>query len=257
MGHMGQELGFGSSCGFCNFFRLNESILSLFANDSLTYGGSSYLNNRSIDVFGGNRRQVEAAEAYLAATVEDKRDVFVSLAAEVARSYLELRASQHRLAIARENSRTQEQTVELVRNKFQIGLGGELEVAQAETLLAQTTAQIPALDSSAIQAMHQLALLLGQQPHTLKAELITPTPTPPVPPQLPAVLPSELLRQRPDIRSAERQLAAATATVGVATAELFPRFSLSALINPKFAALLYYFRKELSFLATGRLFFGS
>ncbi|WP_319588891.1 efflux transporter outer membrane subunit [uncultured Desulfobulbus sp.] len=190
-----------------------------------------------IDVFGGNRRQVEAAEAYLAATVEDKRDVFVSLAAEVARSYLELRASQHRLAIARENSRTQEQTVELVRNKFQIGLGGELEVAQAETLLAQTTAQIPALDSSAIQAMHQLALLLGQQPHTLKAELITPTPTPPVPPQLPAVLPSELLRQRPDIRSAERQLAAATATVGVATAELFPRFSLSALIGAQSLSL--------------------
>ena len=121
--------------------------------------------------------------------------------------------------------------MELVRNKFQIGLGGELEVAQAETLLAQTTAQIPALDSSAIQAMHQLALLLGQQPHTLKAELTTPAPTPPVPPQLPAVLPSELLRQRPDIRSAERQLAAATATVGVATAELFPRFSLSALIG--------------------------
>lgn len=184
-----------------------------------------------IDVFGGIRRQVEVAEANLEATVEDQRDAYVTLTAEVARSYLELRASQQRLAIARENSRSQEQTVELVRNKREIGLGSELEVAQAETLLAQTTAQIPGLESSAAQAMHQLALLLGQQPHTLKTELADPGPPPLVPPHLPTILPSELLRQRPDIRSAERQLAAATAFVGVATAELFPRFSLSALIG--------------------------
>jgi NodT family efflux transporter outer membrane factor (OMF) lipoprotein len=184
-----------------------------------------------LDLFGGARRQTEAAEATLAATVEDWRDVRITLAAEVARNYLELRASQQRLAIARDNSRTQEQTVELVRNKFQIGLGSDLEVAQAETLLAQTNAQMPALESSAAQAMHQLALLLGQPPQALKEELAPPAPTPPVPPHLPLALPSELLRQRPDIRSAERQLAAATATVGVATADLFPRFSLSALIG--------------------------
>ena len=184
-----------------------------------------------IDLFGGNRRQVEAAEATLAATVEDWRDGCVTLTAEVARNYLELRASQQRLAIARDNSRTQEQTVDLVRNTFQIGLGSELEVAQAETLLAQTAAQIPGLDSAAQQAMHQLALLLGQQPRTLAAELSQPGQTPPVPPRLPVILPSDLLRQRPDIRSAERQLAAATATVGVATADLFPRFSLAALLG--------------------------
>jgi NodT family efflux transporter outer membrane factor (OMF) lipoprotein len=184
-----------------------------------------------LDVFGGVRRQTEAAEATLAAAVEDWRDVSVSLAAEVARNYLELRASQQRLAIARENSRTQEQTVDLVRNKLQIGLGDELEVAQAETLLAQTRAQMPELESSGAQATHQLGLLLGQQPQALKAELSQPGKTPPPPPQLPVVLPSELLRQRPDIRSAERQLAAATATVGASTAELFPRFSLAALIG--------------------------
>ncbi len=182
-----------------------------------------------LDLFGGIRRQVEAADAYLAATVEDRRDVLVSLEAEVAKNYLELRASQLRLAIALDNIRTQEQTVELVRNKFKIGLGGELEVVQAETQLSLIKSQVPALESSATQAMHQLALLLGQQPQSLKAELTTPSNLPPVPPQLPATLPSNLLRQRPDIRSAEQQLAAATATVGAATAELFPRFSLSAL----------------------------
>lgn len=184
-----------------------------------------------LDLFGGVRRQAEAAEANLAATVEDWRDVCVSLAAEVARNYIELRSSQQRLAIARENSRIQEQTVEVVRNKFHLGLGSDLEVAQAETLLAQTRAEMPLLESSAAQAMHQLALLLGQQPQTLKLELTAEAPLPPVPPHLPHVLPSELLRQRPDIRSAERRLAAATATVGAATADLFPRFSLSALIG--------------------------
>ncbi len=204
-----------------------------------------------IDVFGGIRRQVEAADALLSATVESQRDICVSLTAEVARSYLELRASQHRLAIARENSRTQEQTVELVRNKLQIGLGGELEVAQAETLFAQTTAQIPALDSSALQAMHQLALLLGQQPHSLKTELTQPGPPLPVPPQIPAILPSELLRQRPDIRGAERQLAAATANVGAATAALFPRFSLAALIGVQSSSLDELITKGSNFWAAG------
>jgi NodT family efflux transporter outer membrane factor (OMF) lipoprotein len=187
--------------------------------------------NWEIDVFGSVRRQTEAAEANLAATMEDQRAVLVSLAAEVARNYVELRAYQQRLAIARENSRSQEQTVDLVRNKFHLGLGNELEVAQAETLLAQTRAEMPALESGAVQAMHQLALLLGQQPQTLKTELAQAGATPPVPPRLPLSLPSELLRQRPDIRSAERQLAAATANVGVATADLFPRFSLAALIG--------------------------
>ena len=187
--------------------------------------------NWELDVFGSVRRQVEAAEANIAAAVEDQRAVLVSLAAEVARNYVELRAYQQRLTIAGENSRNQEQTLELVRNRFQLGLGSELEIAQAETLLAQTRAEMPALESGTVQAMHQLALLLGQQPHTLKAELTPAGATPPPPPLVPLSLPSELLRQRPDIRSAERQLAAATATVGVATADLFPRFSLSALIG--------------------------
>lgn len=190
-----------------------------------------------IDLFGGVRRRVEAAEANLIAKVEDRRDVLVSLTAEVARNYLEVRSSQYRLAIAGENSRSQEQTVELVRGKLQIGLGSDLEVAQAETLLAQTQAQIPALESSMLQAGHQLALLIGQQPQALQSQLATPGPFLPVPPQLPVILPSDLLRQRPDIRSAERQLAAATAVEGASMADLFPRFSLSALVGVQSGSL--------------------
>ena len=184
-----------------------------------------------VDVFGGNRRQVEAAEAYLAATVEDQRDVFVSLAAEVARSYLELRASQHRLAIARENSRTQEQTVELVRNKFQIGLGGELEVRPGRNPVGPDNRS----DPNSRQQRHPGDAPVGPSPWPTTAHLESGTDNTGANSTGPAATSghsaSELLRQRPDIRSAERQLAAATATVGVATAELFPRFSLSALIG--------------------------
>lgn len=184
-----------------------------------------------IDLFGRTRRQVEAADATIAASEEEKRGVRITLEAEVARNYLELRTNQQRLRIAKDNIRIQEQTAALVRNKFEIGLGGELEVAQAEAQLALTRSEVPALESATSQAMHQLALLLGQQPQSLKAELAIVASIPPVPPLLPTILPSELLRQRPDICAAERQLAAATATVGAAIAELFPRFSLSALIG--------------------------
>lgn len=184
-----------------------------------------------IDIFGGTRRQIEAADANIAASEEEKRGVRIILEAELAKNYLELRTGQQRLQIARDNLRIQEQTVALVRNKLEIGIGGELEVAQAEAQTALTKSEIPTLESTTSQAIHQLALLLGQQPHSLKAELTTASGIPPVPPQLPTILPSELLRQRPDIRAAERQLAAATATVGAAIADLYPRFSLSALLG--------------------------
>ena len=193
--------------------------------------------NWEIDIFGRTRRQIEAADASLAATVEDHRHVLITLEAEVARNYLELRTNQQRLALANDNLHIQEQTTVLVRNKFEMGLGGQLEVAQAEVQMALTKSEIPTLESAISQAMHQLSLLLGQQPQTLKTELAVAADIPPVPPQLPTTLPSELLRQRPDIRAAERQLAAATATVGTAIAELYPRFSLSALIGLQSTAL--------------------
>jgi outer membrane protein, multidrug efflux system len=184
-----------------------------------------------IDIFGGIRRATEAADAAVAASVEDKRDVLVSLVAEVARNYIELRGTQRRLAITRENTVNQEQTVDMTKKKFRIGFGGELAVVQAETQLAMTMSQVPGLENTASQAMNQLALLLGRTPGTLIPELQPEAIIPTMPPQVPIGLPSNLLRQRPDIRRAERQLASATAEIGVATAELFPSFSLSALIG--------------------------
>jgi outer membrane protein, multidrug efflux system len=163
--------------------------------------------------------------------VEDRRDVLVSLVAEVARNYLELRGGQQRLAITRGNISIQEKTVDMARKRFQIGFGSELAVVQAETQLAMTMSQVPGFETAASQAKHQLALLLGQTPETLFQELAAEAIIPAIPPRVPVTLPSDLLRQRPDIRRAERQLAAATAEIGVATAELFPSFSLAALLG--------------------------
>lgn len=182
-----------------------------------------------IDIFGGARRAAEAAEARLAAAGENSTDVRVSLEAEVARNYLELRGSQQRLATARLNLVGQEKTLELARGRRQFGIGNELEVAQAETQLAVTRAKLPPLANSAGQSIYRLALLLGLPPQALTMELSATAPLPALPARLPETLPSELLRRRPDIRRAERQLAAATADIGVATAELFPRFSLTGL----------------------------
>ncbi len=180
-----------------------------------------------IDLFGGVRRAVEAATASLEAAQEGERNTLVTLLGEVATNYFVLRGNQRRLAVARENIKTQQQTVELTQGLFAAGLNSELEVAQARTQLAATEAQIPAFETSIRQSIHQLGILLGAEPERLVQELLPEQPIPPVPPQVPVGLPSDLLRRRPDVRQAERQLAAATAQIGVATAALFPSFSLT------------------------------
>ncbi len=182
-----------------------------------------------IDIFGGVRRSIEAADASVAVSEEDRRDVLVTLMGEVARNYLELRGSQQRLVIARKNIANQQETVQLVEKRAEIGLSGELEVEQAKNQLYLTKSRATDIETTTRQTMHRMALLLGEQPQALVAELSPEALLPAAPPEIPLTLPSDLLRRRPDIRRAERQLAAATAEVGVATAELFPRFSLGLL----------------------------
>ena len=179
-----------------------------------------------LDVFGGKRRALEAAQASLDASADDRRDVLVSLLAEVARNYTELRGAQRRLTIARENIAAQQAALDLTRKRFDAGASSKLDVAQASALLAGTQSQLPTLETAVRQTMHRLAVLLGQQPGTLVAELNEPAAIPLTPPSVPVGLPSELLRRRPDVRRAERELAGATARIGVVTAELFPKFSL-------------------------------
>lgn len=180
-----------------------------------------------LDLFGGARRNVEAAEADLQASIEDQRNTLVSLVAEVGLNYLELRRFQQQAAIARKNLETQRHTAELTRKRYSAGFVGALDVANAEAQVATTEAQIPVFEASAQQAIYRLSVLIGREPASLMEELSTPGPIPGDPPEIPVLLPSELLLRRPDIRRAEAQLHAATARIGVATAELFPKFNLA------------------------------
>lgn len=181
-----------------------------------------------LDLFGRVRRSVEAAAADLAAAEEDRRDVLVSLLAEVASNYVELRGAQRQLTVTRNNIAAQQQTVELTQARFEAGLTSALDVAEAEAQLATTQAQVPTLEISLKKTIHRLGVLLGQEPGSLLVELSPEQPIPTAPLDVIVGLPSDLLRRRPDIRKAERELAAATARIGVATADLFPSFSLNS-----------------------------
>jgi NodT family efflux transporter outer membrane factor (OMF) lipoprotein len=180
-----------------------------------------------IDVFGGVRRGIEAADADISASVEDRRDVLVTLLAEVAQRYVELRGLQRRIEIARANLGAQRETLAMTRARFDAGLVGDLDVARAEAQVRTTQAEIPAIESAARQSIHALSVLLAQPPAALLEELSTADALPTPPAEVPVGLPSDLLRRRPDIRRAERGLAGATARIGVATADLFPRFTLT------------------------------
>ncbi|MFA5866110.1 MAG: efflux transporter outer membrane subunit [Phycisphaerae bacterium] len=186
-----------------------------------------------LDVFGGTRRAVEAADDTLAASVEIRRDVLVTLLSEVALNYVQLRGSQRRLAIARANIQVQKDSVEITRTKYKAGFTNELDLDQAEAQLATTQSQIPLLETAIKQAIYQLSVLLARPPGDLLSKLEKEGPIPVVPPEVPVGLPSDLVRQRPDIRAAERQLAAATAQIGVATADMFPKFSITGSIGPQ------------------------
>ena len=184
-----------------------------------------------IDVFGGKRREEEAAAADLAAAVSGQRAALVTLLGDVARAYVDLRTSQRRLAIAAENTAIQEQSLGIVRDRVAHGLSGGLDSAQAEALLATTRALVPQLESQQHIALHRLGVLLGLSPDALHDELVAVQPIPTAPPSVPVGLPSTLLLRRPDIQLAERRLAAATARIGVAKADLFPRFFLTGSVG--------------------------
>jgi NodT family efflux transporter outer membrane factor (OMF) lipoprotein len=193
-----------------------------------------------LDLFGGARRGVEAANADLQAAVESRRNVLVTLTAEVALNYIDLRALQQEIAIAQENRKAQQHTTDLTRQRFEGGFVSGLDVANAEALVATTAAQVPVLETAAQQTIYSLSVLLGREPGALLADLSAASPIPAAPPAVPVVVPSELLRRRPDIRQAEAQIHGATARIGVAVADLFPKFSLSASIGregQKFSSL--------------------
>jgi NodT family efflux transporter outer membrane factor (OMF) lipoprotein len=206
----------------------NTPLGEFVPDTSITSGGFDAA--WELDLWGRVRRSVEAADAELEATVEDARDAAVTLAAEVARTYVELRSFQRRLALAQRNVELQEQTLSLVGARHQAGLVGEIDVAQARTNVATTRSRVPALEAGLRAAENRLAVLLGEAPGALPPELAerlaaeSPIPVPPL--AIAVGVPADLLRRRADVRGAERALAAETARIGMAEAELYPQLVL-------------------------------
>lgn len=179
-----------------------------------------------IDLFGGIRRSVEAADANLAAREEAYRDALVTLFAEVALNYVDYRTLEERIAVATRNIAAQRGSVDLTKRRLEAGLVPKIDVTQAETNLALSEAAVPLLRSQLAAAKNRLASLTGGFPASVNS-LLSRSRGIPVPPSgYSTGLPADLLRARPDIRRAERELAAQTARIGIAEAELYPRLSL-------------------------------
>jgi NodT family efflux transporter outer membrane factor (OMF) lipoprotein len=202
--------------------------ISVDPTDTYSLGlGASW----EIDLFGRIRRSVEAALADYAAAIEDYRDVRVVLCADVGMTYFHIRTLQRRMEISKDNIRAQQRSLEIVRFRYQAGVAPRLELAQAESNLASSQAKLPPLQKDLVKALNRLNVLLGERPGTNRNQLLGSTT--PIKPSRRLVIgfPADLLRRRPDIRITERRLAAQTARVGVATALLYPRFTILGTIG--------------------------
>ena len=183
------------------------------------------------DVFGGIRSTVDAAAATADAREADLQDVLISLTADVALNYIDIRSLRRRVELAQSNVDLQQQTLDLTRFRAQAGLATELDVQQALANVETTRAQIASLESAVGQSIHAIAILLGRPPAELNAEFTAPAPIPEASIEATLGVPADALRRRPDVRSAERQLAAQVAQVNAARADLYPSFRLAGSIG--------------------------
>ncbi len=179
-----------------------------------------------IDLFGRIKRQIASAKAHFQATQELKTDVMISVYAQVAQAYINLRTAQVRLSTSLHNIESQREIVDLTKTRFKYGLASDLDVAQSEQVLALSEATLPLLRTQIENSIHTLSVLLGKTPSELMDLLRAPQPIPMLPDKIRVGIPMDLVRRRPDIRAAERQLAAQTERIGIATSYLYPRFSI-------------------------------
>jgi len=183
-----------------------------------------------LDVFGARRRTVEAAASYQA-TAADLDNVKLTLLAEIARNYIELRGNQRQQSVALENLSIQQDALALTRSQFNAGLASSLDVLRAEALVSDTEAALPSFKANAHAAIYRIATLVGVAPEQLPSLLDEPKAIPRSVEDIPIGLTSDLLRRRPDIRAAERRIAAENARIGIATADLYPHFSLTSAVG--------------------------
>ncbi|HEY3861675.1 MAG TPA: efflux transporter outer membrane subunit [Verrucomicrobiae bacterium] len=184
-----------------------------------------------LDIFGRVRRAYQASTASMEAAAATLQDTRVSLVAEVALNYFDLRGVQNELAVLRRNAGNQRETLKITQERLEAGRGTDLDVSRARAQLDNTLSQIPPLESTETHAMHRLGVLTGQQPEAMSDELGAAQPLPALPPLVAIGDPAQLLRRRPDVRAAERNLAAATAGIGVAVADLWPRVTFNGAIG--------------------------
>ena len=206
-----------------------------------------------LDLFGRIRRTVEAERADADAAAADLAAAQVAIVGDLARGYFELRGLQERLRVARANADNQRETLRLVDARFEAGGANDFDTARARAQLEATLATIPALEAQAAFAMHRIAVLTGRTPDALLAELSLPVELPALPARIDPGTPGDLLRRRPDIAAAEARLHSATARIGVATADLFPRFTLGGLLGTQAidASALFGGESESRFVALG------
>jgi len=186
-----------------------------------------------LDLFGRVRRSVESANAETQSAIENRNDALVSLEAEVAQTYSQLRGAQYLKQITLAEIDAEQKILDLTKEQARVGLTSESDVESATAQVGSLQAQLPQFDAQIAQALNGLAVLTGSPPGTLEAELETPGAVPPVPPLVPIGLPSTLARRRPDIRRAEADLHSATAEVGVAVAQMYPDVSLTGSVGTR------------------------
>ena len=215
----------------------------IVSNGSLFTAG--FDANWEVDIFGRIRRGIEVTDAGIDSALDDRRAVWVTLAAEVASTYVQVRASQQQLHALEANLAAQRDTQGLTRRLYEVGLVGALDVANSTAQVEATTSRLPPYVSAVREGIYTLGILLGQAPGTLLAELGEAGPIPAPPAEIPVGLPSDLLERRPDIRRAEAELHAATARIGVAVGDQFPRLTLTSVLGTQATSL-----NDLSNLAT-------
>lgn len=222
-----------------------KSSLGIDHSDSYSRIGQSGLSmNWEIDVFGSIRKNVKAQKEYYLASQEDYRSVMVSLAAEIATAYIQLRTYQQQLEVARHNLQSQEEILQLNEAKLKAGLTSRLTVAQARGLWLQTKATLPAIESSVYEQANLLLVLSGEYSDSLRQELLYPKPLPPNKDFLIDGIPADLIRRRPDVRAAERQMDALAAATGASRADWWPKFYLTGAFGYGNGYFEHFFKKE-------------
>lgn len=209
----------------------NSSPYTLTSQDSFSLFSTGLDAAWELDLWGKYRRAIEAADAELGVAGNDYGFVRLTLLGDVAATYVELRTYQERIAVAHQNVKIQERTLRLAQERHRAGLTKPLDAAQAKSSLHATKATIPALEIGLQQAENRLCVLLGEAPRDLQAQLGATQPIPAAPRELALGLPADLLRRRPDVRGAELKVAAESARIGVAVADLYPQLSLTGTIS--------------------------